>query len=126
MVQPATQKASRLARWWMRTRDVPEVMPLYACLAFAVGIAGYTTKKVYFNADAGSFVNVNTRGDPLAQAEATKLPEDPYEKKHSVFWHVAQIKVDRDGANVGVFDNRTRPHQYSKPGYEGTGAIAPQ
>lgn len=28
-----------------------------------------------------------------------------------------QYKIDEDGANIGVlFDNRVRPHQYSKPG----------
>jgi hypothetical protein len=31
-----------------------------------------------------------------------------------------QWKVDENGANIGIlWDNRTRPHQYSKPGEAG-------
>lgn len=34
-----------------------------------------------------------------------------------------QWKIDEGGANLGVlWDNRTRPHQYSKPGEAGLGA----
>jgi hypothetical protein len=34
-----------------------------------------------------------------------------------------QWKVDKDGANIGIlWDNRTRPHHYSKPGEAGLAA----
>jgi hypothetical protein len=50
-------------------------------------------------------------------------PPSPAAACHCTYlWHALQFKVDKDGANVGVFDNRTRPHQYSKPGYSGVGA----
>jgi hypothetical protein len=36
-----------------------------------------------------------------------------------------QYKIDEDGANIGVlFDNRVRPHQYSKPGFGYAGGIS--
>lgn len=34
-----------------------------------------------------------------------------------------QYKMDDDGANIGIlFDNRIRPHQYSRPGTAGVGS----
>lgn len=43
----------------------------------------------------------------------------------AVVLFLLQYKVDKDGANIGVlFDNRVRPHQYSKPGAGYAGGIA--
>jgi hypothetical protein len=40
-----------------------------------------------------------------------------------VYLPLLQWKVDKDGANIGIlWDNRTRPHQYSKPGEAGLAA----
>ncbi|GBF98021.1 hypothetical protein Rsub_11132 [Raphidocelis subcapitata] len=123
MVHPATQQISGLARWWARTRDMPEVLLLYGWLGFALSIAGYTTKRVYFNDQAGSYVNVNLRGDPMRQVETARVGmEDPAKQKHSVWYYAAQFKVDEKGPNPGIFDNRVRPGQYAKPGEAGIGA----
>ncbi|KAI8462307.1 MAG: hypothetical protein J3K34DRAFT_527839 [Monoraphidium minutum] len=127
MVHPATQHAVKAASWWARTRDMPEVLLLYGWLGFAAGMGIYSAKRVYFNSEAGSYVNINMRGDPMAQVQTAEVGlQDAAKGKHSLFWHIAQFKVDEDGANVGVFDNRTRPHQYSKPGAAGVGAGVPQ
>lgn len=126
-VTTAAQKAAKSTGWFARQRDMPEVYVLGGMVGFVLGGAAYSLKRVYFNNEAGSYTDVNLRGNPFKQTEAGRVGyEDPAKGKHSFWWHVAQIKMDEDGANVGVlWDNRTRPHQYSKPGMQGMGAGIP-
>ncbi|KAI8468995.1 MAG: hypothetical protein J3K34DRAFT_425153 [Monoraphidium minutum] len=122
------QRTARALSWVFHTYDMPEVLLLYGWLGFAFSIGAYTAKQVYFNPEAGSYLNVNLRGDALAQADSAEAwLNDPSRRHHSMWWRVAQVKMDDNGANIGVgpFDNRARPHQYSKPGVAGMGAGVP-
>ncbi|KAF6250388.1 hypothetical protein COO60DRAFT_1647160 [Scenedesmus sp. NREL 46B-D3] len=101
--------------------DYPEVMLLWGWLCFAGCIGVYSMKKVMLSNKDGAYLNVNLRGDYDKQAE--KGMQDYESGKHSLWWRIAQWKVDEGGANIGVlWDNRTRPHQYSKPGEAGLAA----
>jgi hypothetical protein len=122
----------KMAPKTLLTRDYPEVLLLYGWLGFAASFGVYSLKKVLFENDAGSFINVNMRGDIDRQfgdkvgkdAEEYTAPS-PANSKHSLWWRLAQVKTDENGANIGIiWDNRTRPHQYSKPGEAGIGAGA--
>eukprot|EP00878_Enallax_costatus_P040856 GHUV01047255.1.p3 GENE.GHUV01047255.1~~GHUV01047255.1.p3 ORF type:complete len:119 (-),score=25.76 GHUV01047255.1:1410-1766(-) len=74
-------------------------------------------------------LNVNMRGDidrQFGEKVGTEHGADagsvtyPWSTKHTLWWKLAQVKQDEDGANIGVlWDNRKRPHQYSKPGDSG-------
>eukprot|EP00879_Flechtneria_rotunda_P000540 GHRR01000645.1.p1 GENE.GHRR01000645.1~~GHRR01000645.1.p1 ORF type:complete len:131 (+),score=38.13 GHRR01000645.1:351-743(+) len=116
------QAASRTL--FRRSRDQPETMLLYAWCIGVFGLAMYNLKRVYFNNEAGSYTNIDIRGDPFKQNEAARVGlEDPASGKHSLWWHVAKVKTDEEGANIGIlWKNRMRPHQYSKPGEAGIGA----
>lgn len=112
------------------TRDYPEVLLLYAWLSVAGCFGIYSLKKTLFDNDAGAFLNVNMRGDIDRQfgekvgAEPGKYAAPPATNvKHTFWWRLAQVKTDEDGANIGIlWDNRKRPHQYSKPGTAGIGS----
>ncbi|WIA34597.1 hypothetical protein OEZ86_012917 [Tetradesmus obliquus] len=118
------QKAARMGKWWFRVRDMPETMVLYALVGGVFGSALYSMKRVLLNNTAGSYWDVQMRGNPELQSEAGRTGyEDPAAGKQSMWYHIAQWKVDKDGANIGIlWDNRTRPHQYSKPGEAGLAA----
>eukprot|EP00882_Tetradesmus_deserticola_P001259 GHRQ01001361.1.p2 GENE.GHRQ01001361.1~~GHRQ01001361.1.p2 ORF type:complete len:136 (+),score=44.75 GHRQ01001361.1:202-609(+) len=120
----AAQKVGRMSKWWFRVRDMPELLVLYG-LVGGVFVAGlYSTKRVMLNNTAGAYWDVQMRGNPELQTEAGRTGfEDPASGKRSMWYHIAQWKVDEKGANIGVlWDNRTRPHQYSKPGEAGLAA----
>ncbi|WIA14421.1 hypothetical protein OEZ85_002947 [Tetradesmus obliquus] len=105
----------------VQNSDYPELMLLYGWLCFAGCIGAYSVNKVMLSNTDGAYLNVNLRGDYDRQAD--KGQQDFEAGKHSLFWRAAQWKVDEDGANLGVlWDNRTRPHQYSKPGEAGLAA----
>lgn len=114
----AAQQSGRALRWFMRTRDSPELMVLGGLIGGVAVLASYTIKKTLLNNEAGSYPSITLRGDAFKQVETGRVGlEDASTGKHSWLWHVAQYKIDEDGANIGVlFDNRVRPHQYSKPG----------
>jgi hypothetical protein len=103
---------------------MPETWILYGAVVGTFSLAMYSMKRVLFNNTAGSYWDVNLRGNPQRQTEEGRSGwEDKGRGKHSLFWHVAQYKTDENGANIGIiWDNRTRPHQYSKPGEAGIGA----
>ncbi|KAF6250387.1 hypothetical protein COO60DRAFT_1575362 [Scenedesmus sp. NREL 46B-D3] len=118
------QKVGRVASWWLRARDVPETLVLYGLVGGTFAAAMYSIKRVMLNNTAGAYWDVQMRGNPELQSEAGRTGyEDPAAGKRSLWYHIAQWKVDEGGANIGVlWDNRTRPHQYSKPGEAGLAA----
>jgi hypothetical protein len=113
MVHQSTKRMYGLAKWWAFTSDVPEVLPLYVAVAAGVSLAAYTLTRTY-RADQGVFWNKDIRRDMWQQAEG-RLAEN-HTGETSLLHKMASVKVDKDGYQVGIFNNRMRPFEYNKSG----------
>jgi hypothetical protein len=60
---PTSRELGRLAQYWARTRDTPEVLVMGAMVLMGLSAAAYTAGRTLISSHNGSaFWNVNTRG----------------------------------------------------------------
>lgn len=105
------RKAWAMTKLWMTVRDVPEVGVLAFLGASVVSMGLYTLSREYTSPAVDSYPSPEIRKDfwkQVAYGEAFK-------GKPSLFYRVAQFKVDDMGYNIGIFDNRMRPFEYNLP-----------
>lgn len=109
----ARQKAWTAAKVYAAVKDLPEVIPLFVAVGAAVGLAAYTTNRVYFSTAGEAFPSKEMRGDMEKQINygQESIPRSP-------MWHIAQWKKDsQGGADIAVwpFSNRVYPGEYEAP-----------
>lgn len=89
------------------TRDGPEVSILRAWLMFGTGIAAYTVSQELVSPRAGSFFDVNLRGDVNRQMDAAvdaavkegrldAAATDKGSVKHTWWWRLGHVKKGGD------------------------------
>ncbi|KAJ9516988.1 hypothetical protein QJQ45_027374 [Haematococcus lacustris] len=100
----ARQQAWTAAKVYAAVKDLPEVIPLFMAVGAAVGLAVYTTNRVYFSTAGEVFPDKEMRGNMEKQISygQESIPRSP-------MWHIAQWKKDsQGGADIAVwpFTNR--------------------
>jgi len=121
------QRLSVLARAYARTRDAPELLVMYVCVATALSLLGYTLVELIFDTRRGEHVGIllrpDARGDYSRQVEAAGRSAEaaagrghvagssgPAGGRKSLWYVLGHVMVDeKEGANIGVrpfFNNR--------------------
>lgn len=110
MPVPSGRRLWTLTKLWAALRDAPEVGVLAVLLTGGVSMGLYTMRRMYFGPAGDAFPSLEVRKDPELQLLYGAASAQP-----SIFYKVAQKRLDEGGWNTGVFDNRARPFEYNLP-----------
>jgi len=114
---PSAKKTWTMFKLYSALRDLPELVPLFALLGGAVGMAGYTLNRVYFSTAGEAFPEKHMRQDMEKQISYGQEFIPP-----SIFWRVAQWRRDKNTQTIDVgvwpFENRSWVNSHEIPTHE--------